>query len=127
MESEELHMEVRPKGRMTLVGVELFALGIYIAFRCERDFALGWDMYTVLIAGIILALGLFILFMAVKWFRYLFSIVFSLFWGLLAFMLAENFTASKAACWVTFGLVALVTLSLHKDYFRFQRRVAKAT
>jgi len=108
---------------MTLVGVELFVLGICIAFKCERDFALGWDTYSVIIAGIVLAFCMAVLFMTVRWFRYLFSIFFALFWGFLAFMLAENFTASKVACWVTFGLAALVTLSLHKDYFRFQRKV----
>ncbi len=111
--------EIRPKWRITLVGIEIVVLSIFIAMALGRKY--DWDTYTILIAGIVNALLTFLLFFCLRFFRYVFSILFSLFWGYLAYRMALDMTDSKAACWITFGLVVMGSLVLHKDYFEFEK------
>jgi hypothetical protein len=111
-------IEIRSKGRATLVGIEIVILSIIAAMWFKGKYS--WDTYSTLISGVVTGLVLGGLFFGLRIFRYIFTIIFSLFWGFLAFQLAEGMTGSVAARWVTFGLVTLFSLFLHKDYFDFE-------
>lgn len=110
--------EIRPKGRVTLVGIEIIILSFVIAAWLNRKYE--WDGYVTIISGIVAALTITTLFFGIRLFRYILSILFSLFWGYCAFQAAASMTNVKAACLVTFGLIVLLSLALHKDYFEFE-------
>lgn len=111
-------IEIRSKERITLVGIEIIILSIVAAMWFKIKYS--WDAYSTLIAGVITAVVTGGLFFGLHVFRYVFSIIFSLFWGYLAFQLTGNMTDSRTACWVTFGVVMVFSLALHKDYFDFE-------
>jgi len=111
-------LEIRPKGRLTLVGIEILILSIIAAMWFKGKYS--WDTYSTLISGVVAAIVIGGLFFGLRIFRYIFSIIFSLFWGFLAFLLAEGMTGSMAARWVTLGLVTLFAILIHKDYFDFE-------
>lgn len=112
-------IDIRSKGRWTLVGIEVILAGIGAAVYLAKRF--DWDLFSGVITAVIVALVLFVLFMRVRIFRYVFSILFSLVWGFLASMLVENATESEVAKWVAILLVVIFSLVLHKDYFEFER------
>jgi len=111
--------EIRPKGRITLVGIEIILTSILSAIALDKKY--GWDTFTTIIVSIIIALFITALFFNWRIFRYLFSVIFSLAWGFIAYMIAENFGAPSITCWITVVLAAVIALSLHIDYFRFEK------
>ena len=111
-------IEIRRKGRTTLVGIEIVILSIIAAMWFKSKYS--WDTFSTLISGVVSGLVIGGLFFGLRVFRYIFSIIFSLFWGFLAFHLSEGMTGSITARWVTFGLITLFSLVVHKDYFDFE-------
>jgi len=111
-------IEIRSKGRITLVGIEIIILSIIVAMWFKNKYS--WDTYSTLISGVITGIVVGGLFFGLRIFRYIFSIIFSLFWGYLTFQLAGNVTDSRTAQWLTFGLITFFSLALHKDYFDFE-------
>jgi hypothetical protein len=113
-------IEFRPKGRITLVRIEIVILSIIAAMWFKNKYS--WEPYSTLISGVVAAIIIGVLFFGLSFFRYIFSAIFSLLWGFLAFQLAEGMTDSITARWVTFGLITVFSLVMHKDYFNFERR-----
>lgn len=114
-----MKLDIRPKNRWTLVGVEILllsTLGIY--WLCKKY---HWDFVTGMVWWIVALLVLSGLFFRIRLFRYLFSISFSLIWGLMAYTFAGSASKSTATHWVAMILAILVSLFLHKDYFNFER------
>ena len=111
-------LEFRPKGRITLVGIEIVILCILAAMWFKSKYS--WDTYSTLILGVITGIFIGVLFFRLRFFRYFFTIIFSLFWGYLVFLLAEGMIDSITARWVTFGIVTFFSLFIHKDYFYFE-------
>lgn len=125
MENSKVYIKLWEKRPPLLVLLEFIAMAAFLSVKYYKQ--LGWDTYSLILAGILTAAIMSQLFFRVRVFRYLFSFVFSLFWGLLAFMLARELTTSKIACWITFGLIVYISLSLHKDYFYILRKDSDTT
>jgi hypothetical protein len=111
-------IEIRPARRITLVGIEVVILCIIVAMWLKTKYS--WDTYSLILAGVVTGIVIGSLFFIVRLFRYIFSILFSLLWATLAFQLANGATDSIVARWVTFGLVFIFSILLHKDYFDFE-------
>lgn len=71
--------EIRPKRRITLVGIEIVVFSIIAAIWLKSEYS--WDNFSTVIAGVISGIILGDLFFGFRLFRYFFSIIFSLFWG----------------------------------------------
>ncbi|MBX2922087.1 MAG: hypothetical protein KF746_07840 [Chitinophagaceae bacterium] len=110
--------EIRAKNRWTLVGGEMILLSILLSVWLAKKWS--WDTFTAIIAGIVILIVTSFLFFRIRIFRYIFSILFSLAWGLLGYTFADSASASSVTPWVTALLVIALSLFWHKDYFRFE-------
>ncbi|TDE09568.1 hypothetical protein [Dyadobacter psychrotolerans] len=111
---------VRRKNRLALVRIEIFVLAVFVSHWLGKKYE--WDRVTgvaVLIITVVLTAGLFF---RIRIFRYIFSILFSLLWGFLVYGFADSATTSSYSPWLAFGVVAGISLWLHKDYFTFESK-----
>jgi len=114
-----MKLDIRPKNRWTLVGIEILllcTLGIYWLHNKYH-----WDFFTGVIWWVVAFLLLSGLFFRIRLFRYLFTIAFSLIWGLMAYSFAQSASKSTTTHWVAAIVAILIALALHKDYFDFER------
>jgi uncharacterized membrane protein len=60
------------------------------------------------------------LFFYFRIFRYIFSVVFSLAWGFIAYAFAMSASKSDLSHWVAFIMVFVISLLIHRSYFSFE-------
>lgn len=114
-----MKLDIRNKNRWTLVGVEILAIGVLASIWLAQKYS--WDLITGIIVGVVIVLTTGLLFFQARLFRYIFTILFSVFWGFLCYTFVDSATNSIATPWVALVLAMLLSLYLHKDYFRFER------
>ncbi len=112
--------EIRPTNRWTLVRMEIFLISIISAvWICRKN---HYNIFTGIIILVTSGLAIGFLFFAVRIFRYIFTIAFSVFWGLVIYQIAIELSKIEVASWVAAGITVLMCLVWHKDYFDFERR-----
>lgn len=114
-----MKLDIRNKNRWTLVGLEILVVGILLSIWLAKKY--DWDLMTGVIVSIVIIFVTWFLFFRVKLFRYIFTVLFSLFWGFLCYVFVDSATKSTATPWLGFAIATIVALYLHKDYFRFER------
>jgi hypothetical protein len=110
---------IRKTNRFTLVGFEILALSVFLSYWLCKKFE--WDWITGVVIVLIGSGITGALFFRVRIFRYIFSVLFSLLWGFLIYMFADSLTTSHVSPWLAFGVMVVISLALHKDYFSFER------
>jgi hypothetical protein len=113
-----LKFEIRDKNRWTLVKIEIVALSILSSIWVGKKYS--WDLITGIIACIIIMITSGALFFKLRAFRYIFTILFSIFWGFLCYVFVHSASISSYTPWVGFVLALLISLYLHKDFFDFE-------
>ena len=114
-----MKLDIRPKNRWTLVGLEILTVSVLASIWLAKKY--NWDLITGIICSIVITLVTSFLFFQVKLFRYIFAVLFSLFWGFLCYVFVDSATRSTATPWIGLALATIISLYLHKDYFRFER------
>jgi hypothetical protein len=95
-----MKLEIRDKHRLTLVGIEVFAIGILASVGLVKLY--NWDLISSIITCIVIAGVIAFLFFQFRWFRYLFAILFSVFWGFICYTFVESAADSNANSLIVF-------------------------
>ena len=113
-------LEIRYRNRMTLVLLEIVLVSIITGYQLVKRYDL--DTFTGIVIGIVTMMVVGVLFFRVRVFRYVFSILFSIIWGIIVFQIAKSLTDISITHWVAFALAIIFSLFWHKDYFDFERK-----
>ncbi len=108
---------------MPLVVIEMMIASLGVSVWLCKKYAWDWIIGIVLFFSIIFLLG--VLFFRIRIFRYIISILFSLFWALLAYSFATGLTKSHVSPWLLAGFVFIVGILLHKGYYKLEREATR--
>ena len=111
------------KRRKSFVAFEMVIASLTISIWLCKKFK--WDWVTGVSVGIGTLILLGWLFFGVRIFRYIISILFSLIWAFLGFMVEKSLTRSSIAHWLLMVLVFIISMLAHKDYFDFERKATQ--
>lgn len=104
------------KRLIPLVVIEMLLSSALLTYWLHKKYAFDWIINIVIFFcafGVLSAL-----FFGVRIFRYLLSIAFSAFWGLLTWGILKGPPGSSTtSAWIAGGFVFLIALFLHKAYF----------
>jgi hypothetical protein len=106
---------ITQRSRYPLVFIEIAGISIFSAYWLCKYYGWDWIIGIAIFVTCIVVIGM--LFFRFRIFRYIFSIVFSLFWGFLAFMLASSATKSDLSHWIALTFVFIISLFIHRSYF----------
>jgi hypothetical protein len=108
-----------------LFTIEAIITSLTLAVLVCRKYHWDWIIGLVVFFGVSMLIGM--LFHRVRILRYAMSILFSLFWALLAYSFATGFTKSTISPWLAAGVIFIISLLSHKRYFRFERTANRVT
>jgi hypothetical protein len=106
---------VTQRSRYPLVFIEIAGISVFSAYWLCKQYCWDWVMGIAIFLTCIVAIGM--LFFRFRIFRYIFSIVFSLAWGFLAFIFASSASKSNLSHWIALILVFILSLFIHRSYF----------
>lgn len=106
---------LRKKFSSTLIYLEIAIIMLALSVWCYRRYNMEWVIMLIIF---LIGVGLLsFVFKRYRFFRYLITILVSVFWGVLAYILLTMFKVSQTSCWIalifSFGLSILV----HKNQF----------
>jgi hypothetical protein len=114
---------ISKRSKFSLVGIEIATVSVFSSYWLCKRFDWDWIIGITIFLGSNLLIGL--LFFRVQLFRYVLSILFSFFWGFLAYTFSTEITKSTASPWVALGVVFLISLALHRSYFDFEKNARR--
>jgi ABC-type polysaccharide/polyol phosphate export permease len=103
---------------VSLYTIETALTSLILAIWLCRKYHWDWIIGVLLFFGVSFLIG--ILFFRVRLFRYIMSILFSLFWALLAYSFATAATKSTVSPLLAAGVIFVIGILSHKRYFRFE-------
>jgi hypothetical protein len=110
---------ISKRNRFSLAGIEMVTISIFSSYWLCKRFDWDWIIGIVVFLGSNLLIGW--LFFRVRLFRYILSVLFSFFWGFLAYSFSTEVTKSPISPWIALGVAFLISLALHRSYFDFER------
>ena len=108
---------------ISLVVIEMIIIALSLSVWLCKKYQWDWVAGVLLFFGCLFVLGG--LFSYVRIFRYLISFLFSLLWALLAYSFVGGLTKSTVSLWLATGVVFVISIALHKDYFVFNRDASR--
>ncbi|HEY8781900.1 MAG TPA: hypothetical protein VIM16_09815 [Mucilaginibacter sp.] len=114
---------ISKRNRFSLAGIEMVTVSIFSSYWLCKRFDWDWLIGVAVFFASNLLIGW--LFFRVRLFRYILSILFSFFWGFLAYTFSTGITESTVSLWIALVVVFLISLALHWSYFDFERNASR--
>ena len=113
------------RSKYPLVFVEISVGCAILSYWLCKQFT--WDWLLGIVIFFVASSLIGVLFFRVRIFRYIFAILFSLFWGFLGYVFSTEVTKSAFTPWIVMLIVFMLSLISHRSYFNFEKNAERVT